>query len=126
MAVRKRRNVAKGTVHLVVLVGLICVYWDYLTGCRGWSLTYAVPILDLFHRRLADHGPGDADRSEGAHPVQRSEGFPGLPPLGFLGLGWTVPRWWAFEGFLGALLAALDGGVITSIHGVVDQHHGLL
>jgi hypothetical protein len=31
-----------------------------------------------------------------------------------------------FEGFLGALLAALDGGVFTSIHGVVDQRHGLL
>ena len=46
MAVRKRRNVAKGTVYLVVLVGLVCVYWDYLTGWRGWSLTYAVPILD--------------------------------------------------------------------------------
>lgn len=30
-----------------------------------------------------------------------------------------------FEGFLGALLAALDGGVGTSIHGVVEQRHGL-
>lgn len=45
MAVRKRRNVAKGTVYLVVLVGLVCVYWDYLTGSHGWSLTYAVPIV---------------------------------------------------------------------------------
>ncbi len=45
MAVRKRRNVAKGTVYLVVLVGLVCVYWDYLTGWRGWSLSYAVPIV---------------------------------------------------------------------------------
>jgi hypothetical protein len=31
-----------------------------------------------------------------------------------------------FEVILGALLAALDGGVITSIHGVVEQRHGLL
>lgn len=46
MAVRKRRNVAKGTVYLVVVVGLVCVYWDYLTGWRGWSLTYAVPIVN--------------------------------------------------------------------------------
>ncbi|MFT3886772.1 MAG: DUF6320 domain-containing protein [Arachnia sp.] len=45
MAVRKRRNVAKSTVYLVVLVGLVCVYWDYLTGWRAWSLTYAVPIV---------------------------------------------------------------------------------
>jgi transposase len=28
-----------------------------------------------------------------------------------------------FEGILGALLAALDGGVITSIHRVVEQRH---
>ena len=45
MAVRKRRNVAKGTVYLVVLIGQVCVYWDYLTGWHGWSLTYAVPIV---------------------------------------------------------------------------------
>ncbi|MFT4163857.1 MAG: DUF6320 domain-containing protein [Microlunatus sp.] len=45
MAVRKRRNLAKGTVYLVVLVGLLCVYWDYLTGWHHWSLTYAVPIV---------------------------------------------------------------------------------
>lgn len=45
MAVRKRRNVAKGTVYLVVVAGLGCVYWDYLTGWHAWSLTYAVPII---------------------------------------------------------------------------------
>ncbi|GAB3054397.1 DUF6320 domain-containing protein [Sediminivirga luteola] len=45
MAVGTRRNVAKGTVYLVVLTGLVCVYWDYLTGWHGWSLAYAVPIV---------------------------------------------------------------------------------
>lgn len=45
MAVRKRRNVAKSTVYLVILVALVCVYWDYLTGWHGWSVTYAVPIV---------------------------------------------------------------------------------
>jgi hypothetical protein len=45
MAARKRRNLAKGTVYLVVLVGLVCVYWDYLSDWDGWSLTYAVPAL---------------------------------------------------------------------------------
>lgn len=45
MAVRKRRNVAKGTVYLVVLIGLLCVYWDHLTGWHRWSLTYAIPIV---------------------------------------------------------------------------------
>jgi hypothetical protein len=45
MAVRKRRNIAKGTVYLVILVGLVCVYWDYLDGWHAWSVTYAVPAL---------------------------------------------------------------------------------
>ena len=45
MAVRKRRNVAKGTVYLVTLISLVCVYWDYLSGWHDWSLTYAVPLV---------------------------------------------------------------------------------
>ncbi len=45
MAVRKRRNAAKDTVYLVLLVGLVCAYWDYLTGWHGWSLSYVVPIV---------------------------------------------------------------------------------
>lgn len=45
LAVRKRRNVAKNIVYLNLVVGLICVYWDYLTGWHGWSLNYAVPIV---------------------------------------------------------------------------------
>ena len=31
-----------------------------------------------------------------------------------------------FEVVLGALLAAVDSGVVTSIHGRVEQGHGLL
>lgn len=45
LAVRKRRNVAKNIVYLNLAVGLICVYWDYLTDWHGWSLDYAVPIV---------------------------------------------------------------------------------
>src|SRR5699024_2744843 len=45
IAIRKRRNVAKSIVYLVLLVGLLSIYWDYLTGWHGWSLNYAVPIV---------------------------------------------------------------------------------
>lgn len=31
-----------------------------------------------------------------------------------------------FEVVLGALLAAVDGGVVFSIHGLVEHRHGLL
>ena len=45
MAVSKRRNLAKFIVYLVVLAGGVCVYWDYLSGWSGWSLTFVVPIV---------------------------------------------------------------------------------
>lgn len=48
LAIRKRRNIAKDTVYLVVAVGLTCVYWDYLTGWHAWSLTWAVPLVSAF------------------------------------------------------------------------------
>jgi hypothetical protein len=44
MAVRGRRNLAQGTVTLMIVLGLVCTYWDYLTGWNRWSLTFAVPI----------------------------------------------------------------------------------
>jgi hypothetical protein len=91
MAVRKRRNVAKGTVYLVVLVGLICVYWDYLTGWRGWSLTYAVPILDassivalLITVRVMRTEVGEHILYSGLTVLL------GLAPIGFLALGWVT------------------------------------
>ncbi|KAB1654316.1 hypothetical protein F8O01_13870 [Pseudoclavibacter chungangensis] len=45
LAVRKRRDPAKGTAYLVVVVGLVCAYWDLLTGWHRWSTTYAIPIV---------------------------------------------------------------------------------
>ena len=91
MAVRKRRNVAKGTVYLVVLVGLLCVYWDYLTAWHGWSLTYAVPSLcacsivallitvQIMHIEV------------GEHVVHTGLAvLLGLAPIGFLGFGWVA------------------------------------
>lgn len=51
----------------------------------------------------------------------------GIAHAVIVALGWTEPRGVVgFEGFLGALLAAVDRGVITSIHGGVEQRHGLL
>lgn len=43
--IRKRRNLAKGILYLLVSLSLICAYLDYLVGWTGWSLTYAIPIL---------------------------------------------------------------------------------
>lgn len=91
MAARKRRNLAKGTVYLVVMVGLVCVYWDYLTGWQGWSLTYAVPILCgssivalLITVRVMRIEVGEHILYTGLAVLL------GLAPLGFLALGWVT------------------------------------
>lgn len=91
MAVRKRRNVAKGTVYLVVLVGLLCVYWDYLTGWHRWSVTYAVPIVCacavvalLITVRVMRIEVGEHILYSALTVLL------GLVPLVFLALGWTT------------------------------------
>lgn len=91
MAIRKRRNLAKSTVYLVVLVGLVCVYWDYLTGWRGWSLTYAVPIVCasaivalLITVRVMRIEVGEHIVYSGLTVLL------GLAPIGFLALGWVT------------------------------------
>ncbi|MGO1543572.1 MAG: DUF6320 domain-containing protein [Gulosibacter sp.] len=97
MAVRKRHNVAKSTVYLVLLIGLICVYWDYLSGWNGWALTYAVPIVCaaaavglLITVRLMRIEVGD-------HIVYSGlTGLLGLAPIAFLVFGWVNNPWPSF------------------------------
>lgn len=43
--IRKRRNLAKSILYLLVFLSLVCVYMDYLMGWSSWSTTYAVPIM---------------------------------------------------------------------------------
>lgn len=43
--IRKRRNLAKSLLYLLVILSLLCVYLDFLIGWTGWSTTYAVPII---------------------------------------------------------------------------------
>jgi len=42
---RKRTNIAKGIVYLIVSLSLISVYWDYLNSWSGWSTTFFVPLI---------------------------------------------------------------------------------
>ena len=90
MAVRKRRNVAKGTAYLVVLVGGVSSYWDYLTGWNGWALSFAVPatcacsiVAVLIAVRVM--------RTEVEEHIVYSwmTAILGLVPVVFLSLGWT-------------------------------------
>lgn len=45
--IRKRRNIVKAIVYLLVLFSLFSVYFDYWTGWQGWSLTFIIPILSM-------------------------------------------------------------------------------
>lgn len=45
ITIRKRRNIAKIIVYLVVIFAGLCVYADHLSGWRAWSTTYVIPIL---------------------------------------------------------------------------------
>ncbi|WP_146924099.1 DUF6320 domain-containing protein [Alkalibacterium kapii] len=43
--IRKRRNIVKGIVYILFLFSLISLYFDYINGWLGWSLTFVIPIL---------------------------------------------------------------------------------
>ncbi len=44
IAFKNRNNVSKNILHQVVVISLMCVLWDYITGWNGWSLNYVFPI----------------------------------------------------------------------------------
>lgn len=90
MAARKRHNVAKGTLYLVILIGGVSLYWDYLTGWHGWSLSYAVPIVCacsvvalLITVRVMQVEIGDHILYSGLTVLL------GLAPVVFLAVGWV-------------------------------------
>ena len=45
VAFAKRKNIPKNVLYQVLLISLIVVLWDYLTGWRGWSVDYVIPLL---------------------------------------------------------------------------------
>lgn len=45
--VRKRRNLAKVITYYLLLISLANIYFDYLFGWRGWSITFVVPIINM-------------------------------------------------------------------------------
>lgn len=121
MAVRKRRNLAKSTVYLVTVVGAVCVYWDYLTGWRGWSLTYAVPLVNacsvvalLITVRMMRTELGEHIVYSGLTLLL------GLAPVVFLALGWvTNPLPSCLSGALGTTV------VLTQLARGPDLRHEL-
>lgn len=47
IAINKRRNIIKNLMWQVVTVTGLCVLWDLVTGWRGWSIDFVLPILSV-------------------------------------------------------------------------------
>lgn len=45
--IRKRRNIVKGIIYLLVLCSFVGLYFDYWSGWVGWSVTFVIPILSI-------------------------------------------------------------------------------
>ena len=94
---RKRRNVSKSVLYLLVSLSLVSVYLDYLLGWSGWSLTYSIPIfcssslLGMFISIiLVRMKPGDYTLYLVVADIL------GLIPAVFLFMGWvsvSIPAW---------------------------------
>ncbi|PWH05413.1 hypothetical protein DEO23_12580 [Brachybacterium endophyticum] len=91
MAVRGRRHLARGTLQLVVVISLVCTYWDYLTGWNSWSLSFAVPIVCACAIVALAILEQTVRHEAGEHVVYGSltAGL-GIVPIVFLLLGWVT------------------------------------
>ncbi|MCD7957127.1 MAG: DUF6320 domain-containing protein [Lachnospiraceae bacterium] len=47
VAYRKRRNLLKNEMWLLLLISVIGVLWDYFTRWRGWSVDFLIPVAAL-------------------------------------------------------------------------------
>ena len=47
VAIVKRRNLFKNAVWEAVLLWAVFLFWDYITGWRGWSVNFGIPIVLL-------------------------------------------------------------------------------
>lgn len=45
ITIKMHGNLAKNTIWLTAIISILSVVWDILTGYRGWSIDYVLPIL---------------------------------------------------------------------------------
>ena len=45
VVLRKRHNIPKNIMWLVLIVSVLSVIWDWRTGSKGWSLDFVTPIV---------------------------------------------------------------------------------
>jgi len=47
-AINKRNNIHKNIVYQVMIISVIAIVWDLLTGWRSWSISYVIPFVCFF------------------------------------------------------------------------------
>ncbi len=47
-AINKRNNIPKNIVYQVMIISIIAILWDLMTGWKGWSITYVIPFVCFF------------------------------------------------------------------------------
>ncbi len=47
VVLRKRHNIPKNIMWLVLIVSLLSIFWDWRTGSGGWALDYVIPIVSV-------------------------------------------------------------------------------
>lgn len=45
--VQKRRNLAKTILYYLLFISLVSIYFDYINGWLGWSITFVLPIISI-------------------------------------------------------------------------------
>lgn len=45
VCIKKRKVIAQNIAAEAVIISILCLVWDYFTGCNGWSVDYVIPII---------------------------------------------------------------------------------
>jgi hypothetical protein len=46
--INQRKNIPKNIVYQVMTISVITLIWDFLTGWKGWSINYVIPLVCVF------------------------------------------------------------------------------
>lgn len=98
--IRKRRNITKGIVYLILFLSAISLYFDYSSGWSGWSITYSIPIIctSALIAMFLSIQVVRLDTEDYVLYLQAAA-LLGFIPLIFLWLDWTtysLPSWVSF------------------------------
>lgn len=44
---QKRRNIVKTILYYLLFISLVSIYFDYINGWLGWSITFVLPVISI-------------------------------------------------------------------------------